>query len=149
MNRVAAVALCIGLVAVSLSCVGDDDEHTATSADAADLHVIQVWDESAGLYAEGARSYVAVETLDGHELLQSELQPTAAAHEAAIHLDPGDYRLLSWQRPCDGSCDALDPPTDRCARQFALVPKTSLEAEIEVRAGEGCTIAFRMITPGR
>jgi hypothetical protein len=29
-------------------------------------------------------------------------------------LPPGAYRLVSYQRPCAGNCDYLDPPTDRC-----------------------------------
>jgi hypothetical protein len=135
------IALAIGLAAVLTSC-GGADEYTATSAAAADLHAVQVWDESAGLYFEGARSYVRIETLAEDELLEVELQPTDAGSEATIRLDPGEYRLVSWQRPCDGSCDSLDPPTDQCDERFVLAPETPLRASIEVRAGEGCTIAF-------
>jgi hypothetical protein len=136
-----AVVLLMGLVTVLASC-GGDDEQTATSAAASDLHVVQLWDESAGLYAEGARSYVRIETPDEEEVLEVELQPTPAGHETTIRLDPGEYRLVSWQRPCEGSCDSLDPPTDRCADEFAIAPGTSVEASIQVRAAEGCTIEF-------
>ena len=34
-------------------------------------------------------------------------------------LSPGRYRVISYQRPCDGNCGLLDPPTDRCARRGA------------------------------
>jgi hypothetical protein len=59
-----------------------------------------------------------------------------------IRLDPGRYRLVSWQRPCDGSCDSLDAPTDRCEQTFALEPNRPAAASIEVRASSGCRIAF-------
>jgi hypothetical protein len=140
MRRV-AVALALGLAGVSSSC-GGDGEYTATSADAADLHVVQVWDESEGLYAEGALSYVRIETPGEEKLVEVELQPTESGHEASIRLDPGEYRLVSWQRPCDGNCDSLDPPTDRCAEEFALEPGNALTAAIKVRAADGCTIDF-------
>jgi hypothetical protein len=141
MVRLAAVALSCGLLVVASGC-GGDEGYTATSPDAADLRVTLIWDESGGLYAEGARSFVAVESRDGDRLLETELQPTARGHEAAIRLDPGEYRVVSWQRPCDGSCDTLDPPTDRCVETFVLRGETSVSARIDVRAGEGCTIAF-------
>ena len=102
MRPCAALAFCIGLLGTSISCGGDND-YTATSPDATDLRVVQVWDESAGLYSEGARSYIRIETVAEEQLVERELEPTAAGAEATIKLDPGDYRLVSWQRPCDGS----------------------------------------------
>ena len=141
MRRCAALAFLTGLLATSIGCGGEDD-YTSTSPDASDLRILQIWDESAGLYAEGARSYVRIETVAEEQLVELELEPSAAGHEATIRLDPGDYRLVSWQRPCDGSCDSLDSPTDECSKQFAVSPRTAPVASIEVRAGEGCTIAF-------
>jgi hypothetical protein len=91
---------------------------------------------------EGARSYVAVETIAGDELVETELEPTATGHAATLRLDPGTYRLVSWQRPCDGDCDSLDAPTDRCEQTFALEPNKPAEAAIEVRPGSGCHIEF-------
>jgi hypothetical protein len=130
-----------GLAALALSAgCGGEDNYTATSADAAELRVLLLWDESGGLYFEGARSYIAVETSAGEELLELELMPTGKGHEGSARLDPGDYRLLSWQRPCDGSCDSLAPPTDRCSAPFTVAPETPTLAEIQVRAGEGCTV---------
>jgi hypothetical protein len=141
MERFATAALLAGVVVAAMGC-GGDDEHTATSADAADLHVLQVWDKSAGLYVEGARSFVAVESLEGEEVLEVELQATPAGHETTILLDPGRYKLLSWQRPSAGGGGVYDPPTDRCDAEFEILLKTPVEAAIEVRAAEGCTIAF-------
>lgn len=135
------VAFVLGLAATALSAgCGGGGAYNATSADAAELRVVLLWDESGGLYAEGARSYISVETPTGEQRLELELMPTAKGHEGSVRLDPGEYRLLSWQRPCDGSCDSLDPPTDRCSVPFTVAPRTPTLAEIQVRAGEGCTI---------
>jgi hypothetical protein len=141
MQRFAAVALLMGLAAASIGC-GGDHERAATDADAVELSVFQVWDESVGLYVEGARSFIAVETPAGDELLELELTPTARGAEQAVRLDPGDYRLLSWQRPSAGGGDVYDPPTDRCSAPFTVAAGTPVVARIEVRAAQGCTIAF-------
>ena len=141
MRRCAALAFLTGLLATSIGCGGEDDD-TATSPMRPTCASFRSGTESAGLYAEGARSYVRIETVAEEQLVELELEPTAAGHEATIRLDPGDYRLVSWQRPCDGSCDSLDSPTDECSKQFAVSPRTAPVASIEVRAGEGCTIAF-------
>jgi hypothetical protein len=131
--------------ALSAGCNGNgngDDAFTPTSPNAAKLHVLQVWDETVGLYVEGARSYIAVETRGGRELLELELRQTAEGYEQAVRLDPGDYRLLSWQRPSSGGGD-YDPPTDRCSAPFTLTPDEPIRVRIEVRAAEGCTIEFQ------
>jgi hypothetical protein len=142
MQPFAAVVVLVGILATSIGC-GGDDEYTATSTDAGELSVVQVWDESVGLYVEGARSFIAVETPAGDEVLGLELTLTARGAEQVVRLDPGDYRLLSWQRPSAGGGDVYDPPTDRCSAPFTVAPGTPILARIEVRAGEGCTIEFR------
>jgi hypothetical protein len=145
------LALALVIAAVSTSCGGDDEpaaegsdaaEPVVTSSDAAEFHVLQVWDESVGLYIEGARSFVRIETAAGEEIVEAELQSTPAGDEARILLDPGRYRLLSWQRPSSGASGVYDPPTDRCDAPFEVQPQTPVEARIEVRAAQGCTIRF-------
>ena len=121
---------------------GASEEYTATSATAAEVRVVQKWDEGAGLYFEGARSYVAVETVAGERLFEAELEPLPTGDSTSFRLDPGEYRLVSWQRPCDGSCDEVDPPTDRCSAQMIVRPDGRIRARITVRAEAGCTIRF-------
>ena len=144
--------LALGIAAVLAGCGGGDDEPAvtspgtepvATSSGTAELHVLQVWDESVGLYVEGARSFVRVDTAAGDEVVEMELQSTPSGHEATIRLDPGRYRLLSWQRPSSGASGVYDAPTDQCDAPFEIKPQTPVEAQIEVRAAEGCTIRFR------
>jgi hypothetical protein len=90
-----------------------------------------------GLYIEGARSYIAVETRAGAELLELELKETTRGYEQTARLDPGEYRLLIWQRPSAGVSDrSYDPPTDRCSAPFTVSPRTPILAKIELRAGE-------------
>lgn len=86
--------LALGIAAVSAGCGGGDDDEPAvtssgtepvvTSSDAAELHVLQVWDESVGLYVEGARSFVRVDTAAGGEVIEMELQATPSGDEATI-----------------------------------------------------------------
>jgi hypothetical protein len=135
------LALILG-IAASTSCGDDGDKPGETSSDAVELHVVQTWDESVGLYVEGARSYVRVETATGEVVVEVELQSTPAGDETTILLDPGRYRLLSWQRPSSGISGMFDPPTDRCDARFEIRPRIPVEAAIEVRASEGCAIAF-------
>jgi hypothetical protein len=57
-----------------------------------------------------------------------------------LRLDPGSYRFVSFQRPCDGNCDILDPPTDKCSREIVVVRDRPVEATITVRPSEGCSV---------
>ena len=59
---------------------------------------------------------------------------------ATIRLDPGTYRLVSFQRPCDGSCSRLDSPTDRCSREIEASAGGLIEATVRLTPGKGCTI---------
>jgi len=107
------------------------------SAQPATLHVRQEWD-GGGLYVEGAYSYLRVER-NGSSVLQVRLSDMKIPR-AAIHLDPGSYRLVSFQRPCDGNCGTLDSPTDQCSRAVQVEADAVLEAVVRLSPGEGCTI---------
>jgi hypothetical protein len=58
-------------------------------------------------------------------------------------MPPGAYRLVSWQRICDGNCGNLDPPSQQCARPFTLRPGEQLTAAIRVNFASGCVIVLR------
>jgi hypothetical protein len=111
-----------------------------TSPDAAELRIRQIWDESAGLYAEGANSYVRVERLNGDKLIERQLDLVG---RTTVRLDPGSYRLVGWQRPCDGDCGSLDSPTDECSGELRVRPSRPVQATVTVRAGEGCSIKVK------
>jgi hypothetical protein len=64
------------------------------------------------LYIEGSVGYIRVRTKDGR-LVSAKTFPRDQ-RELRCRLVPGRYTLVSFQRPCDGNCSYLDPPTDRC-----------------------------------
>lgn len=92
--------------------------------DAVVVRIQEEYDQSGGLYFEGSYSYVRVERLDGEKLLQERLDDRLTAR---LRLDPGTYRIASLQRPCEGNCGSLDPPTDERAGDSC-------------RASNGCAI---------
>ena len=48
----------------------------------------------------------------------------------------GLYRVESFQRPCDGNCSLLDPPTDRCSRRVRVYAGESARVRIVTRPGQ-------------
>jgi hypothetical protein len=129
--------LVILLAMVALAGCGSKD---TLGTNAVDVRVRQVM-QGAG-YVEGAYSYIRVESTSGDKLLDERL-PAATGHypafvsETVLRLDPGEYRFVSFQRPCDGNCGSLDPPTDEC-KQIIRVDE-SADLTVTVRPGEGCT----------
>jgi hypothetical protein len=108
--------------------------------DAGRLHVRQIFVPGGGVYTEGSYSYVRIER-GGHTVAQVRLSG-ARIPKAAIQLDPGSYRLISFQRACDGNCHRLDSPTDTCGRAFSMGRKGSLRATVRFSPGNGCRISF-------
>jgi hypothetical protein len=138
--------LVVPLVARAVSaCSGA--ERPDPGPDAVDVRIRQIFDMSEGAYFEGSYSYVRVESLVGDELVEERLPLDAKKLDElrflstrALRLDPGTYRLVSFQRPCDGSCDSLDPPTDSCSRRITVTRDRSVDVATTVRPGEGCTV---------
>jgi hypothetical protein len=141
--------LAIGpLVLLLLSaCAGDDPPDPGP--DAVDVSVRQIYDMSQGTYIEGAYSYIRVEKLDGSEPIEKQftqegrkLDELRLLSTITLRIDPGSYRLVSFQRPCNANCANanLGPPTDECSREFVVVRGRPVEATITVRPGEGCSV---------
>ena len=100
------------------------------------------------VYIEGALSFLRVERVETGELIVD----GAATDGRGIRgreplLDrtlPADrYRIDSYQRPCVGTCEHLDPPADRCARTVTLVPGERMRATVVLRQEGGCEIRVR------
>ena len=111
------------------------------------MRIQQIFDMSEGGYFEGSYSYVRVENLDGEKLIEERLPLEGEKlgelrflSRTTLRLDPGSYRLVSFQRPCEGSCDSLDPPTDVCSGKIAVARDRAVQVAITVRPGAGCTI---------
>jgi len=129
------------LTSVFASGCGGTSSVEATDPAASDLVVERTFVEGVA-YAEGAISYVRVETADS-ETIAEETLPDANPAEVTLRLDPGRYRLRSWQRPCDGNCEQLDPPTDECDKAFTMRPNQRLRATVNIRPSLACEIVFR------
>jgi hypothetical protein len=131
-----ALAAC-GLFGVALMLAGcggtgptaDNTTHAGT------IHVRQEW-VPGSLYVEGSYSYVRVE--HGGDTVQ-ELR--LEGDKASVRLEPGTYRLVSFQRPCDGNCSFLDPPTDECSREIEIAADAELHELVRLTPGSGCTIS--------
>jgi hypothetical protein len=57
----------------------------------------------------------------------------------SVLAEPGEYRVLSHQRPCDGNCSLLDPPTDRC-ETTVRVDGAPVRATVVLARSGGCEI---------
>jgi zinc D-Ala-D-Ala dipeptidase len=103
----------------------------------------QALDSSRGLYVEGSISFVRVR--DSHGGLVVRRRTAKPRFRMRRSLRPGLYRVISYQRPCEGNCDFLDPPTDRCARRVRIRSGGLTEVAVTVRPGRGCTMSRRAL----
>jgi len=104
----------------------------------ATLGLQQVVDMTGGLYVEGSLGYVRLENADGAKVFEEQLDPDKPTLTREV--PAGDYVLRSWQRPCEGNCNYLDPPTDECQSALALTSGDHVRAKITLRPGHGCRI---------
>ncbi len=100
-------------------------------------------DRSRGLYVEGSVSYVRVLGIRGRLVVARRVRKPRFRMQR--RLPPGRYRVISYQRPCDGNCGLLDPPTDRCARPVQILSGGLTEVAVRVRPGRGCTMSRRAL----
>lgn len=93
-------------------------------------------------YTEGSRSYLRITPAHGPGATVSF---TVLGNKPVFSrpLAPGRYTIASWQRPCDGSCNYLDPPTDRCHATIAVSPHKTTSLDVRLTPGHGCRIVVR------
>jgi Beta-lactamase enzyme family len=107
------------------------------------LDLRELIDRSRGPYVEGSVSYVRVRSSDGRPVVARRVRKPRFRMQR--QLAPGRYRVISYQRPCDGNCGLLDPPTDRCARPVRVLSGGLTEVAVRVRPGRGCTMSRRAL----
>src|SRR5262245_24041114 len=136
----------VALIALSACANGQSPD---PGRGAVDVPIRQIYDMSQGGYEEGSYSYVRIENLDGDELIERRFtqEPRKIGKlrflsTMTLRLDPGSYRLVSFQRPCDVNCSVLDPATDRCSREIVASRDRPVRARITVRPGAGCTVTI-------
>jgi len=89
---------------------------------------------------EGAITFIRVKRPSCRVVLTRRLPSSG---RLTLPFPAGRYRLVSWQRLCDGNCGTLDPPSDRCARSLTIRSGERLKATIRVNYAVGCVIRLR------
>jgi hypothetical protein len=101
--------------------------------------VAQRFDNSGGPYVEGSVSYIRVRK--GRRVVLQRSREGAVSFERRLRA--GLYRVASFQRPCDGTCFVLDPPTDRCSRRVRIFAGETATVRVVTRPGRGCSMRVR------
>jgi hypothetical protein len=137
---------------LAAACAGEATDETGTPAEPepVELHVRQLYDMTGGAYVEGAYSFVRLERSDDGEVVAEkrleegrQLEELIILSETTLTLEPGSYRLVSYQRPCSGNCGTLDPPTDECSATLEVAAGRSVDATITVLPAKSCSIEIR------
>ena len=107
---------------------------------------LEVWETLPEMprYIEGSISFLRVESVESGEVLADGPVSDPSAERGKVPLfsamlEPGSYRLLSHQRPCDGNCSLLDPPVDRCSATVR-VEGDAVRATVVLAQSGGCEI---------
>ena len=133
----------------------------AAAADTGRLVVKGKHVDTGAIYVEGAFQYLVIKRRDtGEEVLRREYRGRVWLNRA---FPEGAYRLISYTRACSGSCPArdpepcteeacptpgsLDPPSDRCARNFSVPGGETLKAALRIGAGTPCRLSFSRHRP--
>jgi D-alanyl-D-alanine dipeptidase len=100
-------------------------------------------DDSRGVYIEGSIAFVRVRDAGGKQVVRR--RTASARFHMFRKLPPGRYRVISYQRPCDGNCGLLDPPADRCARRVRILSGGLTRVRVTLRPYRGCTMTRRAL----
>lgn len=95
-------------------------------------------------YIEGSLSFLRVEKTGGEVVIDGPVTDGRNVSKKKPlfdrELEAGRYRLVSYQRPCQGNCERLDPPTDRCEATFRLEAGVPSAVTVVLRQEGGCTV---------
>lgn len=87
------------------------------------------------LFTEGAVPEVRLVGADGTAYRPVQDHTDTARFTSLV---PGDYTLRAAQRPCDGNCGYLDPPTGRCSGTVHVEGES--RASVMFVVGRACTV---------
>ena len=100
------------------------------------------------VYIEGSVSFLRVVQTGSGEVLADgratdgvQVRGRDALFSRAV--EPGEYRLVSYQRSCNGNCGILDPPSDRCDATVRVPAGDTLTATVVLGQNGGCTVRER------
>lgn len=145
-----ALVLAIMLAAVAAGCGAASDRAPADRAASGPGRLTVVHERpSPPRYIEGSVSHLKLVRADTGEVIDD--GPLSADPVAPMYtreLPAARYRLVSFQRPCEGNCGMLDPPTDRCERTIDVGPGEALEATVVLPRSGGCSIELVRLRGG-
>jgi len=104
----------------------------------------QAFAKGTRVYREGTVSFLRVRDAGGEVVVRRRVRHRPR-FRMSRRLRPGRYRVISYQRPCDGNCRLLDSPTDRCARPIRILSSGLSEATVRVRPGRRCRMSRRAL----
>lgn len=132
----ASAALCCAVAA--LAGCGNADEHAGR------LTVSELLPDQP-VHIEGSVSYLRITGPDNDVVLDGPAtngrDPRGRSPLFSRRLAPGRYTIVSYQRPCQGTCNVLDPPADRCEAEIRVRDDENSTVVAELRPGGGCRIA--------
>ncbi|MEO8693342.1 MAG: hypothetical protein ABI658_07480 [Acidimicrobiales bacterium] len=100
-------------------------------------------EQTACCYTEGQVSYLTITGPNGAVITDQSFRPLARrAVLYSVPLPPATYEVVSYQRPCDGNCDHLDGPRDRCSSSFDVAPGTIVAVVVRFAPAKGCTLSI-------
>jgi hypothetical protein len=95
------------------------------------------------LYREGSVGFLRIVDEHGIVLRKGRARTAAPGTTRRIFrrfLLPGTYTVVGYQRPCDGNCGYLDPPTERCRTTVEIRDGEAARLTLEVTPGAGCRV---------
>ena len=136
------------VLAVLVAAPGCSDSAPAVSGPPQALHgaplVIREARAAHPLYIEGSIGYLRVVDADTDIVVRKGRVRTAAPGTTRRtfkrFLRPGRYRIVSYQRPCDGNCGYLDGATEHCETTIELHDAGPRRLTLEITPGAGCRV---------
>jgi hypothetical protein len=130
----------VNLLVVVLLALAGCGGSEAPASDSTGLLLLEQSFVGQSLYVEGAKSYVSARPASGGDAKEVELSYDDRTATGSLRLEPGRYTVKSWQRPCDGNCGYLDPPTDSCSAPVEVASGADTHVTIRIEPGKGCEI---------
>lgn len=133
--RIRGAASILALLALA-GCSSDDDSLSGSVS----LEVRQ--QRTGSMYTEGSVSYVRVEALASETTAGGVVEKSkqgGVGPLAKLSVPAGHITVKTWQRPCNGNCDHLDPPRDHCEISFVAAENAQVIVRTTYSPGQSCT----------
>ncbi|MBA3779526.1 MAG: hypothetical protein H0X16_09565 [Chloroflexi bacterium] len=92
------------------------------------------------MFIEGARSFVLVRNADKEVVAERGLDYGDNERALISELPAASYEIVSYLQGCSGSCQSLDPPTERCARTVSVRPAERTRVKVTAQGDRPCRI---------